>query len=64
MRVMVIFGENSTQLVSKTNQWLSDNESKFLITSISPAMPCGKEGGAYITIVYVDNVDNVFDEVG
>ncbi len=64
MRVMVIFGENSTQLVSKTNQWLSDNESKFLITSISPAMPRGKEGGAYITIVYVDNVDNVFDEVG
>lgn len=52
MRVKVIHGENCGDLTQNTNKWLEANEDKYVILSISPAIPKGQSGGGYITITY------------
>jgi hypothetical protein len=62
MRVQVIYGDLAEDITTNTNQWLKANETKVVVISISPAIPRGKYGGAYLTITYTE-VENFFKPV-
>jgi hypothetical protein len=62
MRVQVIYGDSADDITDNTNQWLKANETKIVVISISPAMPRGANGGAYLTITYTE-VENFFKPV-
>ena len=61
MRVQVIYGEHAEEMTDLVNSWLKTNESRYVIISISPAMPREKDGG-YITITYTTS-EKVFGQV-
>lgn len=61
MRIQVIYGTNADELTEFANEWLSKYESKYVIISISPAMPRERDG-AYITIQYTQ-AEKIFSPV-
>lgn len=61
MRVMVVYGENASDLTFMVNSWLEQHEKNKVILTISPAMPREKDG-AYITITYTDK-EKVFEKI-
>ena len=62
MRVKVIHGENCGEITQNTNKWLEANEDKYVILSVSPAIPKGQSGGGYITITYTPS-EKIFSQV-
>jgi hypothetical protein len=52
MRIKVVHGKSGDEITKNTNKWLEENEDKYVILSISPAMPKGTNCGGYVTIVY------------